>query len=476
MKTIKLILSTLILFSGITMAQIDRTQKPTEGKTPKFTLPAIERTVLSNGLKVMFVRHGELPVLQMQLVFQTGATADPLDKPGIANLTMRLLDAGTKKRTALQIADEIDYLGASFNASASYDGSFINVLTLKKHLGKVLDVVSDILQNPTFPQSEFDRIKKEILTNLMQQKDRPELIASKVFSKVLYGDTHPYGNSIDGTEASVNQITVDDVRKFYETFFYPNNATLIVVGSTKLVELKKSLEKYFVNWKPKEIVASEVPKVNATINPGLFMVDKPKAAQSQIRVGSVGVSRNTPDYFALEIMNTILGGNFSSRLNWNLREQKGYTYGARSGFAYRKESGPFSASGGFKSSVTDSCVSEILKEINKMMSSDISSDELAFAKNTLIRALPRTFETPAQISGQLAGLVLYGLPDDYFNSYIQNLEKVTIQSVRNVSEQYLHPDKMIVVIVGDVELNKTNLEKLNLGNVHLMDADGQPMQ
>jgi zinc protease len=476
MKTIKLLLSIIILFSGITMAQVDRTKKPVEGKTPKFTLPKIQRSVLSNGLKVMLVEHGELPVVQMQFIFQTGAVADPIQTPGIANLTMRLLDAGTKKRTVLQIADEIDYLGASLRASTSYDGSFISVLTLKKHLSKVLDIVSDVLQNPAFPQSEFERIKKEVLTNLLQQKDRPEVIVGKVFSKVVYGDNHPYGNSADGTEASVNQITVNDVKNFYETYFYPNNATLVVVGNIKLAELKNALEKYLSPWKSKEIPALAFQKYEGESRTGIFMVDKPKAAQSQIRVGSIGVSRSTPDYFALEVMNMILGGNFNSRINWNLREQKGYTYGARSGFAYRKEAGPFTASGGFKSIVTDSCVSEILKEIKKIKESDVTSDELVFAKNGLIRALPRTFETPAQISGQLANLVLYSLPDDYYNSYIQNIDKISVQDVRNVSEKYLNPDKMAIVIVGDVELNKGNLEKLNLGQVNLLDANGKPVK
>lgn len=476
MKTIKLLLSILILISGVAMAQVDRSKKPVEGTTPKFMLPKIQKTVLSNGLNVMLVEHGELPVIQMQFVFQTGATRDPLDKPGIANLTMRLLDAGTKKRTALEIADEIDYIGASLNASTGYDGSFVNVLTLKKHLSKVLEIVSDVLQNPTFPQSEFDRIKKEVLTNLLQQKDRPEVIVGKVFSKVLYGNKHPYGNPVDGTESSVNQISVDDVKAFYESYFYPNGATLIVVGNTKLAELKTALEKHLSTWKSKEIPTMATPKVYGDAPTGIFMVDKPKAAQSQIRVGAIGVSRGTPDYFALEVMNMILGGNFNSRLNWNLREQKGYTYGAQSGFAYRKEAGPFSTSGGFKSNVTDSCVSEILKEIKKIKETDVSEDELAFAKNGLVRALPRLFETPAQISGQLANLVLYNLSDGYFNSYIPNIEKVTVKDIRNVSEKYLNPDKMAIVIVGDVELNKGNLEKLNLGGVNILDADSKPVK
>ncbi|MDP2208966.1 MAG: pitrilysin family protein [Bacteroidota bacterium] len=472
MKFIKFFL-VILIFVGTMQSQVDRSQKPKEGKTPSFSLPKIQKGVLSNGLKLMLVEQSELPIVQMQFVFQAGATYDPVEKPGLFNLMMRMMDAGTKKRSLLEISDEFAFLGSRFSASTNYDGSFISVTSLKKDLEKTLEIAADILQNSIFPEIEFTRIKNETLTGLTQQKDRPEVIAGKVFSKILYGDRHPYGNPVDGTEESVKNISVEDVRAFFENYIHPDNATLIVAGDVKMNELKSLLENKLITWKNGETKIENIPAAEAVFVPGIYIVDKAKAPQSQIRVGSIGVRRNTPDYFALEVMNMILGGAFNSRINWNLREQKGYTYGARSSFAYRKEAGPFSAGGGFKSSVTDSCVYEILAEIKKMRDSDVAVDELEFAKNSLVRGFPRTFETLGQIAGYLGSLVLYNLPDDYYNSYIQNIEKVTIQDVRTVSEKYLQHDKMAVVIVGDVELNKSALEKLNLGKVNLLDANGK---
>lgn len=475
MKLIKFFLVILIAV-GTMYSQLDRSQKPTEGKTPSFSLPKIQKGILSNGLKIMLVEQRELPIVQMQYVFQTGATYDPVEKPGVFNLMMRMMDAGTKNRSFLQIADEFSFLGSRFNSNTSYDGSFVSVTSLKKHLDKTLEITNDILQNSTFPEAEFTRIQNDILTGLTQQKDRAEVIVGKVFSKILYGETHPYGNPPDGTEESVKNISVEDVRMFFNSYIQPNNATLIVVGDVKMNELKTLLEKHLKAWKNGENKIGNVPAAKVEFVPGIYIVDKPKAPQSQIRVGSIGVQRNTPDYFALEVMNMILGGAFNSRINWNLREQKGYTYGARSNFAYRKEAGPFSAGGGFKSSVTDSCVYEILAEIKKMRQTDVTNEELEFAKNSLVRGFPRTFETLGQIAGYLGSLVLYDLPDDYYNSYIQNIQKVTLQDVRAVSEKYLQPDKMAVVIVGEVELNKSALEKLNLGKVNLLDTNGKLLE
>lgn len=456
-------------------AQIDRTKKPVEGKTPKFQLPKIQNEKLSNGLIVKLVEYKQLPIVQMQFVFKSGSVYDPEGKAGSFNLLMKMLDAGTKTRNIFQISDEFAYLGTRFNASTSHDGSFISVLTLKKHLEKTLEITADILQNSIFPVSEFDRIKSETLTSLLQQKDRAEVIANKVFSRVVYGKLHPYGNPTDGYEQTVESISVEDLRNIYSLHFQPENAVLIVVGDMSMKELKKILEKNLGNWKNGRISRIEIPEIKKNLEAGIFVVDKSNAPQSQIRVGTLGVERNNPDYFALEVMNMILGGNFNSRINWNLREQKGYTYGARSGFVYRKQSGTFSAGGGFKSSVTDSCVYEIISEIRKMCESNVTEEELQFAKNSIIRGFPRGFETPLQIASQIANLVLYDLPDNYFNNYLSAIEKITVDDVRQVSEKYLNSDKMNIVIVGDYNLIKDPLEKLNYGKIHLLDPDGNEL-
>ncbi len=460
---------------GVSRAQVDRTKKPSPGPTPTLTLPKIQRAVLKNGLKVMLVEHHELPVVQLHLVLQTGAMADPAGKSGVANLTARLLTEGTKKRSSLQIADELDFLGTSVNTSSSYDGSFATLQTLRDHLDKALDLFSDILLNPSFPQKEFDRVKKELLTNLLQQKDQPVVVANKVFASMLYGNNHPYGQPTDGTEASVNQITVEDLKTFYSTYFSPSNATLIVVGDVTMNAMQPLLEKFLGAWETKPVPEVKITEVAFPSSQRIYLVDKPKAAQSQIRIGHIGVARATDDFFPLLVTNTILGGGFNSRINWNLREQKGYTYGAGSAFQFRKAAGPFNTFGGFRTNVTDSSVLEIIKEIKRLWNEVVPESDLIFAKDFLTRSVPRTMETPGQIANQLSNLVLYNLPEDYFNTYIQNIEKVSAKDVRRVAEKYLQPDKMLIVIVGDVATIRTGLENLGYGKASLCDAEGKVM-
>ncbi|HLF19212.1 MAG TPA: pitrilysin family protein [Bacteroidota bacterium] len=453
--------------------QVDRSKKPTPGPTPPLGLPNIQRAVLKNGLKVMLVEYHQVPMVQFNLVLATGTTADPDGKPGTANLTTRMIDEGTEKRTALQVADELDFIGASISASTTYDGSFVNLQTLKEHVSTALDICSDVLLHATFPQKEFDRIKKDALTSLIQQKDQPVIIANKIFASKLYGDGHPYGRPSDGNEASVNKITIDDLKAFYGAYFEPNNATLIVVGDVSLSELVPMLERTLGLWKSKPAVETPLPQPSGEGKAAIYLIDKPQAAQSQIRVGQVGLSRNTVDYFPVTVMNTILGGGFSSRLNWNLREQKGYTYGTGSGFQFRKGAGPFSTSGGFRTNVTDSSVMETLKEIKRLRDEEVSETDLRFAKDFLTRSVARAFETPGQIAGQLANLVLYGLPDNYFDTYIQNIEKVTADDVKRVAEKHLKPENMLIVAVGDVASIRSGLGKIGHGSVLVCDSEGK---
>jgi zinc protease len=453
--------------------QVDRTKKPPPGPTPHLTLPKIQRAALRNGLEVRLVEYHKLPLVECNLVLATGTTVDPADKAGTANLVMRLLDEGTQKRTSLEIADALDYIGARLSASTTYDGSFVTLETLKEHLAAALDIFGDVLLHSAFPQSEFDRVKKEVLTSLVQQRDQPAVIANKVFASKLYGNAHPYGRPGDGIEESVEKITVDDLKVLYEISFRPNNSTLVVVGDVTLEELVPLLERTLGSWESRHVEGATLRAPEGERKATIYLVDKPQAAQSEIRIGEVGLARSTPDYFPVLVMNTVLGGSFNSRLNWNLREQKGYTYGTGSQFQFRKGRGPFSTFGGFKTSVTDSSITETLKEIRLLQSEEVAGGDLELAKEFLTRSLPRTFETPRQIASQMATLVLYGLPDDYFDTYIQNVEKVTAQDVRRVAEQHLSPDNMTVVVVGDVAAIRSGLEKLNRGPVALCDSEGQ---
>ena len=461
---------------SLSYAQLDRSRKPEPQPTPKITLPVIQRAALANGLKILLVERHGLPIVQMQLVLQTGSASDPPAKSGIANLTAQMVREGTGKRGSLKIADDLEYLGASLSIYSTTDATLASMLTLKEHLPAALEIYSDVLCNPSFPDSEWTRIKKTHLTGLMQRKDRPVAVADNVFAQLLYGSSEPYGRPTDGTDASVKLVSLDDLKTFYKTNYVPNNATLIVVGDVTVAEVVPILQNCFGNWKagtPSLPLFSSAPKIDST---RIYLIDKPQAAQSEIRIGHVGIARSNPDYFPVVVMNAILGGQFTSRINLNLREAKGYTYGARSGFAFRKEAGPFIAQAGVKSAVTDSSVIEFMKELRGICDADVSQKELDFAKNSLVRGMPQGFETPGQISSQLVNVVLYNLPDDYFNTVVQNLEKVSIADVRRVAQQYLHPNSMDIVVVGDVALTRPGLDKLGYGKTMLLDPDGKRIE
>lgn len=471
-QTVIALLLLVITDPGSMKGQIDRTVRPEPGPTPPLTLPQIQRSSFDNGMNIMLVEHHELPVVQISMVVMSGSAHDPAGKSGLADLTTSMMDEGTGKRDALQVADDLEFLGARISVNSGLDASTASLVTLKEHLGAAMEIYADLLLNPSFPETEWQRVKKSHLTNLLQQKDSPGTVAGKVFNLITFGPEHPYGRPSNGTEESVESITVEDIQRFYTTHFRPNNATMIVVGDVTMAEMQDLLDTYFGDWNGGDRADVQPPSPVPVPATRIYLIDKPEAAQSEIRIGHVGVHRGTPDYFALTVMNTILGGQFSSRINMNLRETKGYTYGARTGFSMRKEAGPFTASAAVKSAVTDSSVIEFMKELNRMITEDVTEEELEFARNSLIRREPRNFETPGQIAGQLESLVLYGLPDDYFATYVQNFERVSIADIRRVAGLYLHPEAMNIVIVGDVAEVRDGLGSLGYGDVVVLDADG----
>jgi predicted Zn-dependent peptidase len=466
----------LLGLNGTTLyGQLDRTVKPGPGPASPLNLPVLQKSSLDNGLKLIVVEHHELPVVQVTMVILSGSADDPAGKAGLATLTAQMMDEGTATRDALAISEEIDFLGANLSVRASTDASFASLLTLKEHLDAALGIFADVVRNPVFPEHEWDRVKKTHLTGLLQQKDQPGTVASKVFARVTFGADHPYGRPDDGTEESVEGLTADDLKRFYSANYVPNNAAVIVVGDVTPPEVQSKMEHFFGTWKAHPLAKNDQadpPMIGSTM---IYLVDKPEAAQSEIRIGHTGVRRDTKDYFALQVMNTILGGQFSSRINMNLRETKGYTYGARSGFQMWKESGLFTASAAVKSAVTDSSVIEFMKELKRIREEDVTGDEFMFAKNSLIRREPQGFETPAQIAGQISSLVIYNLPDDYFRTYVQNFASVTIEDVRMVARKYLNPAAMNIVIVGDQNLVGSGLERLGYGPVRRLDAGGNPL-
>lgn len=445
---------------------------PKPGPNPKLSLPPIEKVKLANGLEVWMVNHKELPIVSMNLVLKSGSANEPDDRRGVSGFTSSLLDDGTKTRSAEEISSQLQSLGASVNAGSGWDSTTVSLQTLTKNLDQALDIYSDVIKNPVFPAAELESLRGRSLVGLRQQKSNPNAISNVVYNKVLYGD-HPYGR--DSNENTIKAITRDDLVKFYEATYRPNNGVLIVVGDFDKKALSGKLEKAFDGWKPGDVAVRELPAAKPLDKTGIYIVDRPGSAQSVVSIGQIGIERSNPDYFPVTVMNSILGGAITSRISMNLREDKGYTYGARSGFTVRRGAGPFSAGGDIQTVVTKEAIVEFMKELNGIRGAiPVTQKELDYNKQSLIRRYPAGFETVGAISNQLANLVVYNLPDTYFNDYIAKVNAVTIDDVNRVAKQYLDPSKMAIVIVGDRKVVEPGLKELGYG-ITLLDAEGNPV-
>lgn len=446
---------------------------PKPGPDPKLVLPAIEKTSLSNGMDVWMVKHDELPIVSMNMVFKTGTTNEPDDRFGVAGITSSLLTSGTKTMTAEQLANALREIGVNNIGSGSgFDATTVSITSLTKHLDRALQLYSDVIQNPAFPAAELESLRARALLGLRQQRTNPNAISNNVYNRVLFGD-HPYGRS--SNEASIKAVTRDDLVGYYESTYRPNNATLIVVGDFDKAALRSKLEKAFADWKPARVTARNLPATKPLDKTAIYLVDRPGSAQSTVSIGHIGLDRVHPDYFPVMIMNSILGGGFTSRINMNLREDKGYTYGARSGFSFRRGAGPFSAGGEIRTADTTASIVEFMKELNDIRGErPVSQAELDYNKQAVIRRYPAGFETVGAISNQLSNLVTYGLPDSYFNDYIAKVNSVTLADVNRVAKQYLDPSKMAIVIVGDRSVVEPSLKELGYP-LYLLDTEGNPV-
>ena len=452
----------------------DRSQRPTGQGTPVITLPAVTRARLSNGLGVWLVERHQLPLVAFSLVMQAGAEHDPATMPGLATMTADVIDEGTATRSSLEIADALDVLGATLTSSANVDATTISLSTITRHLDAALEVYADVVVHASFPPQEFERLRQQRLTLLLQQRDQAGTIASNAFHHILYGDRHPYGNNSAGTEASIGSLTRDDLVGFYGKFYSPDNGTLIVVGDARMEDLQPRLERLFGTWQPRHAPPATVPDPPHRTSRVVYLIDKPGAPQSEVRIGYPALARNTPDYFPVLVMNRMLGGQFSSRLNLNLREQKGYSYGVRSAFTLTRHPGPFSAGGAVVTAHTDGAIREFLYEIDRMRREGMTAEELSFVKKGLVGGFSLGLETSSQIMDLLTNVRLYDLPDDYYNHYAQGVDGVTLGDVSRVAARYLDSSVMAVVVVGDVATIRTGIEAMHVGDVVLCDIAGSP--
>ena len=448
-----------------------REAAPKPGPAHELNLPVADIFKLSNGLTVYYHYRSGLPVVAANLVFNTGSGSNPVDKPGLASFTANMLQQGTQARNAMQIADEAALLGTELSSGASMDSSSVGASSLTKNFPGALDLMSDIVLHPTFPPEEVERRRASRIAAFTDERSDPDTIVARTGVSALFGPHNPFGYDTSGTEPSIKAMTRDDMTNFWKANYVPNNAALVVSGNIPADDLKALAESKFGAWKSGEFVAPPIVAPETT-KAKIIIVDRPGAQQTMVRLLQLGVDRATPDYPALEVMNSELGGLFSSRINLNLREEHGYTYGAASFFVYRRSLGYFGAGGGIRTDVTAPAVTEILKEIHRMIDTPMKPEELSLAKDSQSRSLPGMFETNGGEAGALSEIFVYNLASDYFSRLPDQFNAVTAEGAEAVAKKYLHPDQLILVCVGDRAKIEPELLKLDLGAVEIRDADG----
>jgi zinc protease len=466
-----LVIATFAVSVAVFAQAPDRTKPPRPGAPPVLKLPAIQKRQLENGLPVWLVELHKVPVAQVNLVVFGGGADEPPGKFGVTSLMSAMLAEGAGSRSALQVADAIDFLGADLGATSTFDASAVRLHVPVARLADALPIMADVAVRPTFGQAELDRLRQQRLTTLLQARDDPGAIASQAFARVLYGQAHRYGTAMAGTAETIKGLTTADLRARFADNFGPGNSALLAVGDIVPDKAIALLEASFGSWRAQAAATSaKLPVVDEPARREIYIVDKPGAPQTQIRIGWIGVSRSTADYFPLQVMNTILGGSFSSRLNMNLREKHGYTYGATSGFDMRGGAGPFTAAAGVQTDKTSEALKEFFNELNGILQT-VPAEELSRAKNYVSLRFPSGFEATSDISRRLEEVLVYHLPEDYFSKYVQNIEAVTAADVQRVAQKYIQPARFVVVVVGDRKSIEPGIRALNLGTIKALAID-----
>lgn len=454
---------------------VDRTKPPALGPLPALKLPKVQVQKLANGLEVLVVEMHEVPVVDVTLLVRAGASRDPGDLPGLATFVANMLDEGAGSRDALGLADEAQYLGATLSSGADHEHAFVSLHCLKPRLGAAFDLVADVVLRPAFADSEIVRQRELRRTALVQLRDQPTQIAPIAFNAIVLGDAYPYGRPLSGDDASVALLDRARVEAFHAAFYRPNNARLLFVGDVTPAEAKSLAESRFGAWKPGEVAPLPVAGPPAGAARTFYLVDKPGAAQSVIRIGHPGVARNTPDYFPLRVLNTILGGAFTSRLNTNLRETHGYTYGARSSFEMRRLPGAFVATASVATAKTDSSLIEFLKELRAIRDQAVPQAELDKAKAYVALGLPGEFEATGDAAAMFVELLANDLPLDEYDRFMERIQAVTAADVHRVARRYIDPDRFAIVVVGDRAAIEAGVKALNEGPIAHRDLWGRAL-
>ncbi|HLX85921.1 MAG TPA: pitrilysin family protein [Terriglobales bacterium] len=457
----------------------DRSKAPEPGTPPELKLPKRQRTTLSNGLKVVLAERHEVPLVNFTLAADAGFASDASTSPGTANLAMQVLTDGTRTRNALQISDELETLGATLRGSSNLDSSFISLSALSSKLDPSLDLFADVVLHPSFPENEVKREQKLALAAIDREQNTPTTLGLRVLPALLYGAGHPYGNPLtgSGTKESVAKLTREDLVKFHETWIHPNNSTLIVVGDTTLVELKPKLEKLFAGWKSGNAPAKDVKTVSVASKSTVYLIDKPGALQSVIFAGVVAPPRANPQEIAIEAMNDSLGGIFGARINMNLREDKHWSYGARTVLRDARSQRPYYVQAPVQTDKTKESLIEVNKELRGITGDrPISGTELAKVQANETLKLPGSRETLDALGQSIVDLVQFGLPDDYYDTYGAKVHALTTSDVNDAAKEVVRPDNMTWVVVGDRAKIEAGVRELNLGEFHNMDTNGKVVQ
>jgi zinc protease len=447
--------------------------RPRPAPPREYHFPPFERRTFENGLELIVSPVHKLPLVTVAAVIDAGAVCDPAGREGSAQLVAKLLLEGTQRSDGAELTERFERLGASVDAHADWDAAGVTMTVLVEHLPEAFALLGEVMRTPAFRQREIDRLKAERMAELLQLRAEPRGLADEMFARFLYTATSRYARFEGGDEQSVERIEREHLLSFYESRYLPGATTIIVVGDVDANGAEAIARRAFGDWSggtPARVVADDVPSRQER---AVHLVAKMDAPQSELRIGHVGIPRTHPDFFAANVMNAVLGGLFNSRINLNLREAHGYTYGAFSAFEWRREAGPFVVHTAVKSDVTDAAAREIVSEIDRIRSAAISEEELSLATSYLDGVFPIRFESTAAIAAALSVLALFGLPDDYYDTYRERVRAVSAEHVLEAARRYLHPEALQMVIVGDPVAVRGPIDALRFGPLSLYDVTGQ---
>jgi zinc protease len=438
----------------------------------------VARHRLANGIEVWIAEQHALPRVALALAIRGGAERDPPGRAGLAALCADLIDEGSGSRSALELAVAFADEGAEFDAVTSHAGTVLRVWSLSDPpgLGRVLGLLADVATRPRFLGVEFERVRADRLTAIAARGDDPAAVADRILDKAIYGDAHAYGIPVEGRAGSLRRVRLQDVRAFWHRHYRPDNAALIAVGAVVPADLLRALQDAFGPWRTPPSERAPDPPPPTGFGPRLVVVDRPGASQSEIRLGHVGLARGHRDEFAVEVLATLLGGTFASRLNHRLREELGYTYGAWAGFALRRGAGPFVTGAAVRTDATAAAVREFASEVTRIREAEPSAVELRRARDGLLRGLPARFEGASAVAWELANLFLHGAPSDHFARYAERVAAVTAQDVHRAAAEHLRPEQLQIAIVGDRAAIEADLAAAGLGAPEIWDAEGTPVR